>query len=103
MFKDSIIKHIAEYYFELHGEVDAVVFTAGVLENNILLREDIINDVSNVMGVYIDRDSNNNIGYGREFKEGIITTNESKIPFYVVPTSEEIMIVRDCYRIVNKA
>ena len=102
MFKNSIIKYIAEYYFQLQGKVDAVIFTAGVLENNAFLREDIINDVSNAMGVYIDRESNNNIGYGCDNKEGVITTSESKIPFYVVPTSEEIMIVRDCYKIVNE-
>ena len=102
MFKDSIIKHIAEYYFKLKGNVDAVIFTAGVLENNIMLREDIINDVSKVMDVYLDKDMNDNIGYGYEYKSGIITNNLSKIPFYVIPTNEELMIVRDCYRIINE-
>jgi len=103
MFKDSIIKHIAEYYFELNGVVDAVIFTAGILENNMILREDIINEVSRPMGIYINKDMNDNIGYGHELKEGIITTDESKVAFYVIPTSEEIMIVRDTYRIVKEA
>ena len=34
IFRDSIIRYIAEYYFELNGDVDAVVFSAGILENN---------------------------------------------------------------------
>lgn len=103
MFMDSIIKHIAEYYFELESDVDAVVFTAGILENNTKIREDIINLVSKPMNVYIDKESNNNIGYGHDLKEGIITTKDSKIPFYVVPTNEEVMILRDCARIVKGA
>ena len=101
VFMDSIIKYIAEYYFELDGNVDAVVFTAGILENNIKIREDIINKLSKPMGINIDLDMNNRIGYGREFKEGIITKEGSKVPVYVVPTNEELMIVRDTYRIVN--
>ena len=85
MFMDSIIKHIAEYYFELEGEVD------------------VINLVSKPMGVYLDKEANDNIGYGHELKEGIITSDESKIPFYVVPTNEEVMILRDCEKIVKGA
>ena len=50
----------------------------------------------------LDDEANDNIGYGHELKMGVITTKESRIPFYVVPTSEEIMIARDTYRIVNK-
>ena len=103
IFMDSIIKYMAEYYFELDGKVDAVVFTAGILENNIKIREDIINHVSGAMGVFVDKDKNNCIGYGKEYKEGIITKNESKIPVYVVPTNEELMIVRDTYHIIKEA
>lgn len=101
MYMDAIIKHIAEYYFELNGHVDAIVFTAGVLENNAMLRRDIINEMKDIMNIQVNDDMNNNIGYGHDLKEGIITTSESKIPFYVVPTSEEIMIARDTYRISN--
>ena len=101
MYRDAIIKHIAEYYFELEGDVDAVIFTAGVLENNVMLREDIIKMISKTMRVKLDKKKNDNIGYGHEYREGIITDKDSEIPFYVVPTSEEIMIARDTYRIVN--
>ena len=102
IFMDSIIKHIAEYYFELDGRVDAVVLTAGILENNTVIREELINKLSNSMGIYINKIANDNIGYGHDLKEGIITTEVSKIPVYVIPTDEEVMIVRDCYNIINK-
>ena len=103
IFMDSIIKHIAEYYFELNGTVDAIVFTAGILENNTAIRENIINKLSNPMGIHVNKIANNNIGYGHELKEGIITTDNSKIAVYVIPTDEEVMIVRDTYKIINGA
>jgi len=101
-YKNSIIKYIAQYYFELQGQVDAIVFSAGVLENNAKLREDIVNDISLVMGVKINKDVNDILGYGHELKEGLITTSDSKLGIYVVPTNEEIMILRDTYKIINK-
>ena len=102
VFMDSIIKHIAEYYFELEGQVDAIVFTAGILENNTKIRADIINKLSGAMKIFIDIDSNDNIGYGHELKMGVITSSKSSIPVYVVPTDEEVMIVRDTYRLIKK-
>ena len=102
VFIDSIIKYISEYYFELDGKVDAVVFTAGILENNIKIREDIINRLG-AIGIVIDLDKNGKIGYGKDLKEGIITISKSKIPVYVIPTNEEVMIVRDTYRIIKEA
>lgn len=102
IFMDSIIKHIAEYYFELNGSVDAVVFTAGILENNTAIRENLINKISSPMGIYVNKLANDNIGYGHELKEGLITTDNSKIPVYVIPTDEEVMIVRDTYKLINE-
>ena len=103
IFMDAIIKHIAEYYFKLNGKVDAIVFTAGILENNTLIRENIINKLSGPINIYINKVANDNIGYGHDLKEGIITTDSSKIPVYVIPTDEEVMIVRDCYKLVKEA
>ena len=103
IFMDAIIKHIAEYYFELDGRVDAIVFTAGILENNTLIRENIINKLSGPINIYINKLANDNIGYGHDLKEGIITTESSKIPVYVIPTDEEVMIVRDCYKLSKEA
>lgn len=102
IFMDSIVKHIAEYYFELDGRVDAIVFTAGILENNTIIREDIINKISGSIGSYVDKSSNDNIGYGHDKKSGIITTTDSKVPVYVIPTDEEVMIVRDTYKLIKE-
>ena len=101
MYRDSIIKYIAEYYFKLEGKLDAIVFTAGVLENNSYIRDDLINKMSNIMGISVNSYMNDNIGIGKELKTGIITTDESRIPVYVVPTNEEIMILRDTYNLVK--
>ena len=102
MFKNSIVKYIAEYYFDLDGEVDAIVFTAGVLENNVMLREDIVNKISKAMGITLNKELNNNIGYGHKFDMGLITKDGSSTQVWVMPTNEEVMIVRDTYKIVKE-
>ncbi len=99
MFANSIIKYIADYYFELDGNVDAIVFTAGVGENDIDLRKQIVDKISNPLNIKLDEKRNDSIARFRSEREGIITTDDSKIPVYVVPTNEEIMILRDTYRL----
>jgi len=101
MFRNSIIKYISEYYFDLNGEVDVIVFTAGVLENNPIIREDIINKLSKPMGIYLNKVINDDIGAGRSLDSGLITMDNSKVPLYVIPTNEEVMILRDTYEIIN--
>ena len=46
MLKNSVVKYIAQYYFELEGNVDSIVFTAGMGENGILMREKVVNAIS---------------------------------------------------------
>ena len=50
----------------------------------------------------MDEEKNNRIAGFKETKEGIITKENSKLPVYVIPTNEELMIVEDTYNIVNK-
>ena len=102
IFINSIIRYISDYYFMLDANVDALVFTAGILENNVKIRHDIIDKISNSMNIYLDDIKNNEIGYGLPNKEGIITLDKSQIPCYVIPTNEEIMIARDCYHIIKE-
>ena len=92
MYVQKIIDYIAMYYFELGG-VDAIAFSAGVGENSIRTRTDIMEGLK-VLGVEIDYDANNTRG-----EEKLVTTSESKVPCYVVPTDEEIMIARDTYNL----
>lgn len=101
MFLNSIVKYIAEYYVTLEGEVDAIVFTAGILENNVMLREDIINKLSKSMNVFLNSEENKSIGYLGEKNNGIITMDNSKTKIYVIPTDEEIMIARDSYNLIK--
>ena len=92
MYVQKIIDYIAMYYFELGG-VDAIAFSAGVGENSIRTRVDIMEGLK-VLGVVPDYEANNCRG-----KEVLVTTSESKVPCYVVPTDEEIMIARDTYNL----
>src|SRR5574344_120558 len=93
MYVRRIVDYIAKYYFEMGG-VDAIVFTAGVGENSINTRAQIIEELK-VLGIKLEQEKNNNRG-----KEIKITTDNSKIPCYVIPTDEEIMIARDTFELL---
>ena len=99
MYNDRIAKYIAEYYLKLDGNVDAIVFTAGVGENGIAVRTDIIN-LLKPLGIILDEKSNDDIAGYRSKQEGIISSKDSSVEVWVVPTNEELMIVKDTYRIV---
>lgn len=98
MYVDRIDRYIAEYYLELGGEVDAIVFTAGVLENGAETRESIINGLA-PLGIKLNKEVNDAIASFKEITSGIITTEDSTVPVYVEPTNEEVMIVRDAYKL----
>jgi len=103
MFVKSIAKIIMGYWgVDLESKIDAIVFTAGIGENSSTFREDVINKIKNAMGIILDEDMNNKIASFKEKQSGIITTCDSKIPVYVIPTNEELMILEDTYRIVNE-
>ena len=102
MFKNSITKFIAEYYMELEGNVDAIVFTAGIGENAKTVRKKVIDKISPITGAIIDEEQNDLIAGFKDIKEGIISSTDSKIPVYVIPANEELMIVEDTYNIVEK-
>ena len=94
MYVRKIIDYISTYYVELGG-CDAIVFTAGVGENSIHTRREILDGLK-VLGIEIDEEANNCRG-----EEKLITTLESKIPCYVIPTNEEVMIARDTYELAR--
>lgn len=97
MLEKSIVKYIAEYYFELGGNLDALVFTAGMGENAILLREEIINLISEPMGVSLNKEVNDNIARFKEYQSGRISDQCSDFHVWVIPTNEEYMILRDTF------
>ena len=100
MYNDRIAKYIAEYYIKLDGEVDALVFTAGVGENGIEARKEIIRRL-NALGIKVDEEKNSKIASYKNENEGIISSDDSSVPVYVLPTNEEIIIIKDTYNLVK--
>ena len=96
MYNDRVAKYIAEYYLELEGKVDAIVFTAGVGENGIAARKDIIARLA-PLGIELNEKNNEKIAGFKDQNEGIISSKKSKIDIWVVPTNEELMIIKDTY------
>ncbi len=99
MFEKSIEKSIAEYYFELNGDVNAIVFTAGVGESGINVRKQIITDIAKPMNISFDELANSKIARGKEYREGKISKDSSSVDVFVIPTNEEYMILKDTYNI----
>lgn len=99
MYHNRIAKYIADYYIELGGKVDAIVFTAGTGENGIETREEIINRLA-PLGFEIDKDENNKVASYRDKSEGKVSSKKSNVEIYVEPTNEELMIIKDTYKII---
>lgn len=93
MYVRRIVDYIAKYYVEMKG-CDAIVFTAGIGENAIDTRRDILNELD-VLGIYLDEEANKSRG-----KEYMISTKDSKIECWVIPTDEELMIARDTMNLI---
>ena len=102
MVKNTIVKFISQYYVELDGEVDAIVFTAGAGENDIDLRREVLKKLK-PLGILLDEAANDDIAKFRSKKSGIATTDDSKVPVYVEPTDEEAVILMDTYTIAKNA
>ncbi|PBB06696.1 MULTISPECIES: acetate kinase [Salimicrobium] len=88
VFADRIHKYIGSYASRMHG-VDGIIFTAGVGENSISIRERILKGLE-FMGVYWDPSLNNIRG-----KDAFVNYPHSPVKVMVVPTNEEVMIARD--------
>lgn len=88
IFEDRVRKYIGSYAATMNG-VDAIVFTAGIGENGVETRENIINGLT-FLGAELDPEKNNVRG-----KEHFISKENSKVKVLLVPTDEEVMIARD--------
>lgn len=97
--ESSIVKYIGHYIMELNGKVDGIVFTAGIGENSAELRSGVINRISGAIETQLDEELNKRTAGFRDRHEGIISKEGSRYNVYTVPTNEELMIVRDTYRI----
>ena len=97
MYTNRIAEYIAKYFIKLEGKVDAICFTAGVGENDDIIRREVIKKLA-PLGVILDEEKNKETLI-RKGKEGIITKEESTIPVYVIATDEELMIARDTFEL----
>ncbi len=100
MYVRRIVDYIAKYYFELKV-CDAIIFTAGVGENGAYERSKIVEQLE-FLGIHLNAPFNEQIASYHDIHEGKITTDDSSIPIYVIPTDEEIMIARDTFHLQNK-
>ncbi len=94
VFAHKVRFYIGAYIAEMNG-VDAIVFTAGVGENDIAMRDIICNDLGN-LGIKLDLVKNKTRG-----KEAIISRDDSRVKIILIPTDEELMIARDTLEIVK--
>lgn len=86
----QILKFIGSYAAAMDG-VDAIVFTAGIGENDPLLRQRVLERLT-YLGLKID-EKNNSIAHIKENTK--VTTDDSKVAAFVIPTNEELVIARD--------
>ncbi len=94
IFNKTVAQFIAKYATEMKG-IDAVVFTGGIGENQINVRKSIC-EYLEFMGLKIDVNANNVKG-----EETEISTEDSKIKAYIIPTNEELVIARDTLALVK--
>ena len=95
MQRYQIIKFIGSYAAAMNG-VDAIAFTGGIGENDRALRQAVCESLT-YLGANIDLEKNQ-IG-GEEVK---ISTADSKVNLYIIPTNEELAIARDTLAIISK-
>ena len=100
MLTNSIVNYIAMYYFLLEGDVDAIVFTAGIGENNPKLRSDVLKKVSHVIPMFVNNEMNDNISRNKKYQSGLITTPYSKVKAYVLKTDEEKEILQETKEVI---
>src|SRR5690554_1656874 len=94
IFDYRVIKYVGAYIAAMGG-VDAIVFTAGIGENQSRTRAGIIENLA-YLNIYIDEEANK-----LKSEEVEITTPESGVKVFVIPTNEELVIARDTAEIIN--
>lgn len=99
MYINRIISYIGSYIIMM-DKIDAIVLCGGVGENAVRFRASVLNGLSK-LGIKIDNDKNEKIHKFSKINSGIITTDDSSLPVYVVPTDEEIVIARETYKLIK--
>lgn len=95
MFAYQVVKYVGAYTAAMGG-VDAIVFTAGIGENNPLIRRDVASALS-FMGVRLDEEKNKVRGQTQ-----VISTPDSSVTLCVIPTNEELAIARQTLEVISR-
>ena len=93
-FRYRVAKYIGAYAAAMNG-VDAISFTAGVGENDKNARKRIVEEYLGYLGAKIDDERNNVRG-----EERLISSDDSRVKIFLIPTNEELAIARDTKRLV---
>ena len=94
-FRYRVAKYIGAYAAAMNG-VDAIAFTAGVGENDKTTRKLVVEQYLGFLGAKIDPERNDVRG-----KEALISSDDSKVKIFLIPTNEELAIVRDTKRLTE--
>ena len=94
VFTYNVAKYVGAYAAAMNG-VDAIAFTAGVGENDNLVRKDVIARLG-FLGIELDEEANSKRGF-----DNIISTADSKVTVCVIPTNEELAIARETLALVK--
>lgn len=96
VFAYKVKRYIGAYMAAMNG-ADAIVFTAGIGEHDVDVRERILSDME-FLGIELDKEYNQNGPHGKEIT---ISKPNSRVKVFVIPTDEEMVIARDTARLVN--
>ena len=94
VFTYNVAKYVGAYAAAMNG-VDAIAFTAGVGENDGLVRKDVVARLG-FLGIELDEEANSKRGF-----DNIISTADSKVTVCVIPTNEELAIARETLALVK--
>ncbi len=95
MQEKRIADYIGSYYVLMKG-IDAIVFTAGIGENSASMRRRVLERLD-ILGVKLDEAKNKERGDSRR-----ISTSDSKVDVWVIPTNEELVIARDTMKLITE-
>ena len=95
MHVNTVANFVGQYFVELGG-CDAIVFTAGLGENDVDFRVELCEKLKGALGIELDLEANNHRG-----QEILVSTPSSKVKVFVIPTNEEIVIARDTMNLLG--
>lgn len=96
IFVNRVVQTVGSYYAQLGG-IDAIVFTAGIGENDCETRAKVCEKLSTAMFIEFDFDKNDGIR-GKEME---LSKKDSKTKVFLIPTNEEVMIARDAFTLLG--